>query len=107
MLYFVLNAFDLGCTYTTTQKALQNAPGLTQQGVAGTYTESSCVTACGVSSTCLSCDYNFQNSLCFFGTTLNPATISNSATDHYDFVKTCNGGMLFLKFWYSLHVRMI
>jgi ABC-type uncharacterized transport system auxiliary subunit len=79
-------------TYTTTQKALQNAPGLTQQGVANSYTEASCVAACGASTTCLSCDYNFQNNLCFFGTTQNPATISNSATDHYDFVKTCNNG---------------
>ena len=91
-------AFSAGCAPTVTQKAGQAAPGLTQQGVANTYTEQGCVNACDASPSCLSCDYNKQNSLCYFGTTQNPALVSNSVVDHYDFVYSCsNTGK-----WYSL-----
>jgi hypothetical protein len=69
-----------------TEKVGQNAPGLTQQGAVGAFTEQSCVAACDANPTCLSCDYNSRDVTCWFGTTQNPATTPNTFVDHYDLV---------------------
>ena len=70
-------------------------PGLTQQGVAGTYTEATCLSTCKASTTCLVVDFNTSNQLCYFGTTANPATTSNSVVDHYTITRTnCAGEFL-------------
>ena len=71
---FVLCLACVGCTYTTTKMVGMNTIGLTQQAAAATYTEASCVAACGLSSTCLACDFDTIALTCWFGTTQNPPT---------------------------------
>ena len=81
------------CTYSTTEQVGMYAPGLTQQGAVGRYTEASCVAACSQSAICYSCDYNTQSQICWFGSTQNPPTAPNPSVNHYDLSKTCSVGM--------------
>ena len=41
---------------------------------------------------CLACDWNNEQQACYWGTTSDPQTVTNSSFDHYDFVfpTSCN-----------------
>lgn len=69
-----------------------NAPGLSQQGAANVYNESSCRAACEQIFNCLSIDYNNQDKTCWFGYSANPQTVPNQPVNHWDLTKKGNCG---------------
>ena len=85
----ILSTLSTTCTPTVTKFTGQNAPGLTQKGLAATYNESACIALCIATPGCLSVDYNNQDLTCFFGFTANPSLQPNGPVDHFNIVP-CN-----------------
>ena len=103
MLYKNILLTILGCTYNWTPFYGVNAPGLTQQGSANSYTQASCQQACINSPTCLSIDFNTQDVTCFFGTSANPQTVPNAPVNHFNLIRNCGNQPAFICFIFKCY----
>ena len=87
-----------GCqSYTTVSPSRSTSGnannGLIQSGIAGTYTQSSCVSACQNNLACSVCEWNNATDICSFGTIYSYVKTLpiDAPVTHYEIFRTCNG----------------